>query len=312
MGPGRRSVVCVAGATLLGLSIALAGCGQTSTTAISGGAARSISTPQPTATATVAPTATLDTGITPEGATVAGCQTSGSKPIQFTSVGPLKVSIPTRTLDHGNEQLPSNLPDKPYQIAASQVQGGYAPNPPVNPSLDTYLITVCNQASTPHTVSAASVSITSASPSSGTVSVWNICNGPYNTASKTSMGGCGGGLGGPGMDMLTATLASDSAGASASAQPRAGQGALPIALGPNQSVTLVIAVNGITSQGTYALGFGLSVDGAPQASIAAGDNPFLIAPGAVEWTGQNCQSAAMQSQIPPSSQNTYYVCPPAS
>ncbi len=73
----------------------------------------------------------------------------------------------------------------------------------------------------------------------------------------------------------------------------------------------LIAVNGLTSQGTYTLSFGVGVDGAAPTAVAPGDGAFLIAPKAVVWTGTACQTSAMKAQIPAASQDTYYVCPPA-
>jgi hypothetical protein len=87
---------------------------------------------------------------------------------------------------------------------------------------------------------------------------------------------------------------------------------LPASLGPDESITLLVAVNGLTSQGTYALSFGIRVDSSASTTLTPSDGPFLIAPSAVTWTGDACQTPTMLAQIPPSSQHTYYVCPPSS
>jgi hypothetical protein len=74
---------------------------------------------------------------------------------------------------------------------------------------------------------------------------------------------------------------------------------------------VLVAVDGLTSQGTYALSFGIRVDDAAAVTLTPSDGSFLIAPAAVVWTGTACQTPAMQAQFPPASQDTFYVCPPA-
>jgi hypothetical protein len=191
--------------------------------------------------------------------------------------------------------------------------GAFHPNPPVNPSLATgYDMQICNETSAAHTLTSLSVTIASFTPSSGPIAVWHLCGGgPYDTATRYTTPGCGGGIGE--VVFLAATMPSDRTGASAPAIANGPQGTdLPVSIGPSESIGLLVAVNGLTSQGTYTLSFGLSVDGAAPATLAPSDVPFLIAPSAIVWTGTACQTPAMQGQIPLSSQHTYYVCPPAS
>jgi hypothetical protein len=173
-------------------------------------------------------------------------------------------------------------------------------------------VTLCNTTSATHTVSGVTVSIAGFSPSSSAVNQWNPCDGPYNTATKTASGGCGGGIGGPGIGYYAAALPSNTVGAMANIHPTNGSSPVPFSLKPNTSFSLVINVSGVTSQGTYTLTFGLSVDGEASSALAPSDGSFLIAPAAVAWTGRNCETPAMQGQIPASSQATYYVCPPSS
>jgi hypothetical protein len=112
--------------------------------------------------------------------------------------------------------------------------------------------------------------------------------------------------------VLAASLPGDRTGASAPALVGANGGGPtpPFAIDPNQSIVFVISVDGLNSQGTYALEFGLSIDGSAPASLAPSDGSFLIAPAAIVWTGTACQTPAMQAQIPPATQDVYYVCPP--
>jgi hypothetical protein len=85
----------------------------------------------------------------------------------------------------------------------------------------------------------------------------------------------------------------------------------PLSLDAGQSVVFLVAVRGMTSQGTYALWFGVSIDGAMATTRAPSDGSFLIAPAAIVWTGTACETSARQARIPSTTQDTYYVCPPS-
>jgi hypothetical protein len=77
-------------------------------------------------------------------------------------------------------------------------------------------------------------------------------------------------------------------------------------------VSFLVPIHGLTQQGTYALSFGLGIDGAAATPLAPRDGSFLIAPAPTVWTGTACTSPAMQAQMPAASTDTYYVCPPSS
>lgn len=288
------------GVVALALGVILSGCGTSTTRAQQG-----TETPQPTAAATSTPIPTA----TPSSATLsetAGCPLNGAaSPSQYIAAGALNVSPPYRTQDFPSALMPDNVPNAPYQIAAGAVNA-YAPNPPVNPHLSPgYFVQICNETGAPHTLTTISVTIASFKARSGPVADWNICdNGLYDAATHHTTGGCGGGFEAL---MLTATLPNNSAGASA---PVTGL-TWPATIGPNESIALAIGVDGLNSQGLYALSFGISVDGAAPTTVTPSDGSFLIAPSASVWTGAACQTPAMQAQIPPASQVTYYVCPPA-
>ena len=312
----RRLSLGWIGVAALTLGMLLSGCGATSTTRLGQAAATNAPTtptpwPTPAASATPAPISTASSAGVPE---TVGCPPDNSPtPPNHVAVGALSVFAPRRVLDYPDTMMPNNIPQGPYQIAADAVTN-YHPTPPVNPSLTPgYTTQVCNQTTKAHTLTGVAVTIANFTPSSGPVNVWHFCkDGPYDTATKQIGGGCGGGVG---FDtMLEATLPNDLTGASASATVRPQQGAasLPYVIDPNNSITLAVAVNGLSSQGTYALTFGVSVDGAAPTTVAPSDGAFVIAPSAVVWTGTACQTPAMQAQIPSSSQATYYVCPPAS
>lgn len=295
------------GVGVLVLGMILGGCGVSSATPDG----RVSASATATATATPFPTPTM----APADVEVQGCPPVelGPVPPRYTTVGALKLSIPQRwtALDYPDELMPNGEPDAPYQLPASVVTN-FQPNPPVNPNLKTgYALEVCNQTSISHALTSLSVGIARFTPSSGPVTVWHICgDGPYNAATKQTTTGCGGGFGG--VYQLTATLPSTSAGTSAPATVGSSGTILPLTIGPNQSITFVTAIKGLTSQGTYALDLRVGVDGAAPATLAPSDGAFMIAPSATIWTGTTCQTPAMQARIPAASHDTYYVCPPAS
>lgn len=103
------------------------------------------------------------------------------------------------------------------------------------------------------------------------------------------------------------------ASADALANNQAGSGGpnLPVTIGPNTSIVFLIAVNGLITQGMYTLSFGIGVDDIVPVGLEPSDGSFLIAPSAKVWTGTACQTPAMQALVPASSQDVYYVCPPA-
>jgi hypothetical protein len=86
---------------------------------------------------------------------------------------------------------------------------------------------------------------------------------------------------------------------------------LPLALAPGQSAKVDVTLTAPTAPGTYTFAFGLVVDSAAPAYFSA-TQPTLYAPVAQAWSGQNCMTSAMQAQIPMATQDTYYICPPAS
>ena len=308
-------------ALTLGLILSsLSGCGAASVTAL-GGPGATAAAEASTATAVASssyptPTAGPADPTTLEQAGCSPLKLWGSQP-RYATVGALRVSIPQMytPLNYPEELMPNNEPNAPYQVPLTSADANndvpFHPNPPVNPSLDVgYVVQVCNQTSASHAITALSVKIASFTPSSGPVTVWHLCgDGPYDPATKQSTPGCGGGVGG--VAMMAATLPSDTTGASAPSMgnPQRGGPNLPITLPPNQSLTFLIAVNGLTAQGTYALTFGLRVDGAAPTTMSPSDGSFFIAPSPTIWTGTACQSPAMQAKIP-TSKDAYYVCPP--
>ena len=316
----RKSVVPMCVAVLM-LGLIFSSCSGTSASTAEHGVAASTATAVSTATNDpLPPPATPD----PASLEQKGCPAValGPVPVQYGTVDGLKVSIPRRDSsdDFPSELMPNNESNAPHRVPLTVAEtaqvGAFRPNPPVNPSLATgYGLQVCNQTTATHTITKLSVNIAGFTPSSGPVTIWHICqDGPYDTATRMTTPGCGGD-GHAFVDIMEATLPAARTGATApvlaatvGTAPFQSSGTnLPITLRPNESLLFLIAVNGLTSQGTYALSFGVSIDGAPPTAVAPSDGPFLIAPAAIVWTGTACQTPAMQALIPP---DTFYVCPP--
>lgn len=221
--------------------------------------------------------------------------------------------------NYPEEQMPNNEPDAPYQVPltySEATQGGaWNPQPQVNPGL-LFEIQVCNQTSTAHTLTSLGATIDTFVPSSGQITVWHICGeGPYDPKTRFTTTGCGGGLGGPGVEMLDVAFTHDIAGATASATPNPDFGGpgLPYAIPPHQSLLLYVQAQGLNNQGTYTVSLRFGVDGATPHMLTPSDGAFIIAPSAIVWTGTTCMnSAAMLAKIPTSGQDTYWVCPPSS
>lgn len=271
-------------------------------------------------TATSAPTPTAEAS-NAQLSTMVGCPSlpDPTQP-QFTMVGSLKVSIPRFSPAHNYPEtlVPNDAPKAPYKVplTSSEVENStWHPHPLVNPSL-AYEIEVCNTTSAGHTLSHLGMSITTFTPSSGPYTVWHICGGgTYDAATKTTTPGCGGGLGGPGVDFLTATFGKDAAGATSPATASADYGGpnLPLSIAPGRSVLLFVNMKGLASQGTYTMSMALGVDGATPRAVQPSDSSFIIATSPTIWTGTACEnSPTMMAQIPPSAKGTYYVCPPQS
>ncbi len=308
----RRTSLGWLGAAALTAGMLLSGCSGASTAGTAHEAPTK--TPAPWPTVAQSPTPTDSTVYISGVAEDMGCPTyANNTQLRYISVGALALAVGGRLLDYPSEQMPSNVPNAPYQLTAGAVTS-YAPNPPVNPTLSNgYLLQICNQTNTEHTLSGLRVNIASFTPSSGPVNIWHICEGgPYNAATKQTTTGCGGALGA--VMWLQATLPADSAGASAPTIPNAHAetASLPVSIAPNHTLAVLVAVDGLTSQGTYMLSFSVGVDGGAPAIVTPSDGPFFIAPAAVVWTGMACQTPIMQAHIPAATQDTYYVCPPAS
>jgi hypothetical protein len=66
--------------------------------------------------------------------------------------------------------------------------------------------------------------------------------------------------------------------------------------------------NAACTPGTYTFALVVSVNGGSM-SFSAGQDPMLLAPIVQRWSGEACQSNAMQAQISPANPQAYYICP---
>ncbi|HEX9037427.1 MAG TPA: hypothetical protein VF808_10600 [Ktedonobacterales bacterium] len=297
----------------LGLALCLAGCGVTSAK-------------DPSSTATIAsPTMTpTSTSLTPDASQLAACDLHSSSGV--TLLGDLLVTGPGLTnIAYPARKLPDGTPLAPLRLESGDaLNTQLPPDPAVSPNMTSggggYGLSVCNSSPvTSHVVQGVSVRIEAVTPYSGELSAWNICDGSYDAATKQAgAGGCGGGF--CANETLKATFATATAGASASVTAEGSDkdisggcgpvvfGPLPVSLKPHQTIFVNIGVALTGAPATYTFAFGVAQDGAAT-SYLPDARPALLAPITHKWTGAACASSAMQSQIPPASSTTLYICP---
>lgn len=301
----------------LGLALCLAGCGTTSAKTADNSSSTA-TTPLPT------PTLMPTTPPTPDASQLAACGLHS--PSGVVSLGDLLVSGPGFTnVANPARKLPDGTPLAPFKLASGDALNTQLPlDPAVSPNMTTgsggYWLSVCNSSpTTTHVVQGVSVQIESATPYSGELDAWNFCDGSYNAATKQAgQAGCGGGF--CANETLKATFDTTTAGANASVTSAGSDkdfaggcgpvvfGPLPVSLKPHQSIFINIGVALPSTPATYTFAFGVAQDSAAPSYLFA-SRPTLLAPITHKWTGTACASPAMQSQIPPASSPTYYICP---
>lgn len=295
----------------LGLALCLAGCGAT--------------TADPSSTATTAlPTAIPSSTPTLDASRLAACGLHS--PSGVVSLGDLLVTGPGLTnIASPARKLPDGTPLAPFHLASGEALNTQLPlDPAVNPNMTAgsggYWLSVCNSSpTTSHVVQGVSVRIESATPYSGELDAWNVCDGSYDAATKQAgQAGCGGGF--CANETLKATFDATTAGADASIKSVGSDkdfaggcgpvvfGPLPVSLTPHQAIFINIGVVMPSTPVTYTFAFGVAQDSAAPSYLPA-SRPALLAPITHKWTGTACASSAMQAQIPPASSPTYYICP---
>ncbi|HEX6820191.1 MAG TPA: hypothetical protein VF120_17580 [Ktedonobacterales bacterium] len=213
-------------------------------------------------------------------------------------------------------QLPSSLPLAPYKVDGSAIGGKGGPNtswngfPLSNPS-NGFNFMLCNSSATQtHTLSHVSMKVVSFTSYSGTLNEVRTCTMVYSRQGMAG-GGCGG-ASAYDMQLVGAFPANAPTGTEITMQNSGSGGnvSLPATLAPNQMLYIVLQPTLPQLSGTYSYQVGVSIDGGPVAYVAGGTPPALWAPVTHSWSGDNCNSSSMQSQIPPATNPpTYYICP---
>ena len=215
-------------------------------------------------------------------------------------------------------RIPDNAPLAPYALsgaAPSQAPTAVQVNPQLTSPGGGYVLTICNTSGQTRRIDGETVTIASVTPFSGPLKTWVFCSSQYIAEQHTVVsGGCGGSD--FANDFMRATFPSGAgAGATASAKMYSVDttvppaiGPLPVSLPPDQMMSIEVGLTGPVGPATYVFSFALAVDGAAPKTVAT-SQPTLLAPATQQWTGENCQTAAMQAKMPATGQ---FVCPPAS
>lgn len=277
---------------LLLASLLLTGCGS------SGQSVGQSSTPTkiPTPTAPPMPTAVP----TAAGRVPLGCYPGGVGAVAY-QVGDLFVGVGLTNMAYPARQLPATAaPNAPFP--ESQVIEDMA----VSPKEDyTFGVVVCNTSkNTSHTIEQVQLRIAQLTPQATTVKIWD----PVADLIAAG-GGVGGGFPNDGTYQLTFS-ASAGAGAVANSAfvPVGDRTPLPHAVAAGNTLVLGLSLKRPSTAGTYAFEIGLSADG--QAPTWLPIRPLVMYPGSARvWSAANCNTPAMQSQIPAGS-TTRYICPP--
>jgi hypothetical protein len=310
-----KLVVCL---PVIILSLLLAACGSTAGTSANHSQTPSVELP----TATPSGPAVTPLSATQLSATCAGqSQTAGSSQTTGFQIGDIIIVQPSEVLAYPQRKLPdSTTLAQPVQLNDDIGSQTFAGTPETNPDIkdEGYGFTVCNNsASQNHTIQSVSVSVASFTSYTGQLNSWQPCNGAYDSVARTWASGCGGGeifdervhatlppsggVGASATGVVTST-SNDSSTPAPNFQP------LPLSLAPGKSVSIIFSLTVPTAPGTYAFTLALSFD-----SVAATkfwtSTPALFAPVAHQWDGQACQASSMQSQIPTTGPETFYICP---
>lgn len=318
---------------LLLASLALAGCGATSTVRVSGA-----TTPSVTVTPSITPTETATSVPTPtETATAVTSGPSCASSPTFASA--MRAGDLLLTTNNGHQglgpyaypgrKLPDGTPLKPLQVQDGSSTAGLAvpTDPPTNPTMPEtaglqpggYEVDVCNaSASQAHIIQGVTARIDTFAPYSGALNEWGACAGIFDASTmQASGGGCGGGPVGA-CEYFHATFTATAGASIAMSQVGSGRdngsdggcpqfGPLPVSLASGSAMSINMTVTAPTAPGMYTFAFAIVADGASSPFVA--ELPTLFAPVAHAWTGPACAESSMRAQIPATTVATYYVCP---
>jgi hypothetical protein len=158
-----------------------------------------------------------------------------------------------------------------------------------------------------------SVKFSAFTPHSGSLSVWNPCEGSYARPAGVVPLECGER---PAIwdETVRAKFAANAQiGAIAPTSLFSGAfvgdlGPLPVTLPPGRDIQIGIVVKAPTAADIYTFAAGVTADSAPL-PFTVGQN-MLLAPIGHRWTGKVCRSPAMEAGIPANPPaETYYICP---
>ena len=304
---GRRVSALAIAAVLIGLLLALAGCGTSVTASRTSSPSAS---PPPGSPLAPTPLPTVDPAQLPP-----ACRDIAPA----VRVGGLFAGAQAHlgNISYPHVHLPEGTPLKPLQVPSVNPQ--LSSDAPTNPDLRAwgggYVVALCNGSAQPHTIHAVAVQLESVTPYTGQLNEWVFCAAPYTRSFRTGGGGCGGG---PGQDEYvhgafapTALPGTVIETTQTPGIPSDRYGTLPWTLPPGATILIDVGIVPPTAAGYYTFAFGLAIDGAMPV-FAAVAPATLLAPVAHEWTGEACLAPEMQSQIPPATNPpTFYLCPAA-
>lgn len=303
-----RPVLAVAAILILTLS----GCSAMSSST-DGGAAKT-QTAVPTFTFTNPPTST-PTPLPPP------CTRSTLRPRVAAQQGDLLLSptfiVPADGPDAFLFQLPDGTPLSPLRLPAPGANGYYYGRPSSWPAStigtsNIIFVALCNSAaSATHVLQSVRLTVTSFTPYSAPLNVWNYCEGYYARPAGIIPNSCDRGpvWGDDSHQAFQATFPSQvSVGTTVSATDVNALTALPITLPAGRALYLGISVTIPAQPGTYTLAVDLTADGATLPATPGG--ALLFAPIVHTWSAQACQSATMQARIPAATTPPApYICP---
>lgn len=296
------------------LCVTLAGCSGSGAKAQGKTSARATATTLPTPTVTPFPTSIVAPTVASQ-ITICSTALFTQSQMSYGQQGDIIIgALDFQSPYYPGFQLPSNLPLAPYKVDGSAIGGKGGPGswnglPMSNPA-NGFAVMLCNASATQtHTLTSVTMKVASFTSYSGALNEVRTCAMVYSRQGMAG-GGCGGASA---YDMqLTGTFPANApAGTEITMQSGATDGeVLPVTLKPNQTLLIVLAPTLPQLSGTYSYQAGVSIDGGGVVYPAGGTPPALWAPVTHSWNGDNCNSAAMQSQIPPATNPpTYYICP---
>lgn len=226
-----------------------------------------------------------------------------------TQVGDLLIDKPSVLYGfNADYMLPDGLPTRPLAITLRDA-GSFVLGAPLQGRTvvqpDGFVITICNTSTTQvRSLTAFGVTLASLMPYVGSLNALNGC--AYLYGRPNGVGGeCASGFS-PDIE-LTARFPSDATSGAVVTQTPSSS----VALSPGQSMTVSFEIHPPSNAVIAVYRIGLGIDGAAITYPAAlTTQPSTDASVARHWSGQYCQTAQMQGELPsPLPANTYYACP---